>query len=63
MQFTLITFAALLAVAFAVPTAYPAGAEDIVARAPQVAAETAAMTDANGNVVAFDPAGVVVSGV
>ncbi|KAL3426362.1 hypothetical protein PVAG01_03153 [Phlyctema vagabunda] len=49
MQFTLITFATLLAVAFAAPTPNA----EIIARAPQVGAETAAMSDASGNVVPF----------
>ncbi|KAF4637818.1 hypothetical protein G7Y89_g286 [Cudoniella acicularis] len=51
MQFTIVTLLSLVAVAFASPV-------QIAARAPQLPTEASVMTDANGDVVAFDSASV-----
>ncbi|KAG0647394.1 hypothetical protein D0Z07_7162 [Hyphodiscus hymeniophilus] len=58
MQFTLITLLSLVAFAFASPV--PGRLDDLVARSAPAppAAEAAAMSDANGNVVAFSSSGV-----
>ncbi|PVH86706.1 hypothetical protein DL98DRAFT_582653 [Cadophora sp. DSE1049] len=56
MQFTIVALLSLVAVAFAGPIAMPQRLDDITAR--QVNTEAAAMSNANGDVVAFDAASV-----
>ncbi|CZR64345.1 uncharacterized protein PAC_14243 [Phialocephala subalpina] len=59
MQFSVITLLSLVAVAFASPIALPERLDDIVARqTTPVSAEDSSMTDASGNVVTFNTAGV-----
>ncbi|KAG4420551.1 hypothetical protein IFR04_006258 [Cadophora malorum] len=56
MQFTIVALLSLVAVAFAGPIAMPQRLDDITAR--QVNTEAAAMSTADGTVVAFDAASV-----
>ncbi|KAG4430145.1 hypothetical protein IFR05_014368 [Cadophora sp. M221] len=56
MQFTIVALLSLVAGAFAGPIAMPQRLDDITAR--QIDAEAAAMSNANGEVVAFDATAV-----
>ncbi|PSS06972.1 hypothetical protein M430DRAFT_45808 [Amorphotheca resinae ATCC 22711] len=65
MQFSIITILSLVAVAFAAPISIPSRVDDLTSRqditarqAPAPPTEASAMSDANGNVVAFDSTGV-----
>jgi len=60
MQFSVVALFTLMALAIAAPVAVPERLDDLVARspAPQVSSEDAAMSDASGNVVAFNSASV-----
>ncbi|KAH8819469.1 hypothetical protein F5884DRAFT_848791 [Xylogone sp. PMI_703] len=53
MKFTLISLLSLVALAVASPISIPQRLDDITVRSP-LGAEEAAMSDASGNVVAFD---------
>ncbi|KAG9233006.1 hypothetical protein BJ875DRAFT_60136 [Amylocarpus encephaloides] len=54
MQFSVVALLSLVAVAVASPISLVARMDDIVARNPQVTAEAPAMSNAAGEVVAFD---------
>ncbi|KAL2076188.1 hypothetical protein VTL71DRAFT_1131 [Oculimacula yallundae] len=56
MQFTIVALLSLVAVAFAGPIAMPRQLDDIIAR--QVIAEAPAMSNAAGEVIAFDATAV-----
>ncbi|KIN01076.1 hypothetical protein OIDMADRAFT_19097 [Oidiodendron maius Zn] len=55
MQFSVVAILPLLALAFAAPAPQT---ESLVVRATTPPAEASVMTDANGNIIAFDSAGV-----
>ncbi|CZS97797.1 uncharacterized protein RAG0_12149 [Rhynchosporium agropyri] len=58
MQFTIVALLSLVAVAFAGPIAMPQRLDDVVITARQVDAEAAAMSNAAGEVIAFDSSAV-----
>ncbi|KFY31593.1 hypothetical protein V493_00981 [Pseudogymnoascus sp. VKM F-4281 (FW-2241)] len=58
MQFKILALASFLTIAFAAPAVRSAGEVVVRAPRPQVLSEAPAMTDANGEVIPFESAGV-----